>query len=153
MRNLTPLARQLRNNLTDAERYLWHVLRQNNLGVKFRRQAPIGNYIVDFVCFDKKLVVELDGSQHIENPKDIIRDNWLKSQGFRTLRFWNNDVLKNRESVVNKILDTLTPPSPSPSRGGNRNRERNKAGGSASSGESAEASSNICKPDIIFLKK
>ena len=113
-KNLTLVARRLRNNLTDAEKHLWYMLRQKNLGVKFRRQAQIGNYIVDFVCFERKLIIEADGSQHIANSKDINRDNWLKSQGFEVLRFWDNDIFKNRDGVLKKVLEKLTPPSPSP---------------------------------------
>lgn len=101
------IARKLRKNLTEAEKFLWYVLRVNNLRVKFRRQAPIGNYIVDFVCYDKKLVVELDGGQHFESKNDKERDGWLRSQGFNVLRFWNNEVLENRDGVVLKIMGYL----------------------------------------------
>jgi len=80
------------------------MLRCNNLGVKFRRQAIIGRYIVDFVCYEKKLVVEVDGGQHALSGMDNERDQWLRKQGFYTLRFWNHDVLKNREEVLEKIL-------------------------------------------------
>jgi len=101
------IARKLRKNLTEAEKYLWYVLRLNHLGVKFRRQAPIGKYIVDFACYDKKLVVELDGGQHFENKDDEERDGWLRQQGFNVLRFWNNEVLENREGAVLKIKEYL----------------------------------------------
>ena len=111
---MTPIARILRKNPTDAEKYLWYVLKQNNLKNKFRRQAQIGRYIVDFVCFECKLVIELDGSQHFQNPADVIRDKWLASQGFKVLRFWNNDVLKNRDGIVGKILENLDSPLPNP---------------------------------------
>ncbi|MDP4001287.1 MAG: DUF559 domain-containing protein [bacterium] len=104
---LTPVAKKLRNNLTDAEKHLWYVLRLNNLGVKFRRQAQIGKYIVDFVCFERKLVIEIDGSQHADSISDKVRDSWLKSQGFKVLRFWNNEVLENREGVVEVILKAI----------------------------------------------
>ena len=107
MRYLTPIARKLRNNLTDAEKHLWYILRAENLGAKFRRQAPIGKYIVDFVCYDKKLIIEIDGGQHVALKKDITRDFWLKSQGFMVLRFWNIEVLKNREGVALQIMDIL----------------------------------------------
>ena len=117
---LTQAARDLRNNLTEAEKYLWHELRLNNLGVKFRRQAVIGRYIVDFVCFERKLVVEVDGGQHADNQEDQVRDQWLTDQGFKVLRFWNPDVLMNREGVLQKILEHLIPPPfPSPQGGGN----------------------------------
>lgn len=105
----TKIVRKLRNNLTDAEKYLWCLLRMKNLGVKFRRQALIGNYIVDFVCYEKKLIIEIDGGQHADNKADIIRDEWLRSQGFKVLRFWNNEVLENRDGVVEKIMQELTP--------------------------------------------
>ena len=103
----TIISRKLRNNLTEAEKYLWYVLRAENLGFKFRRQEPIGNYIVDFVCYQKKLIIELDGGQHYESADDKERDEWLKSQGFAILRFWNNEVLENRDGVVLKIMQHL----------------------------------------------
>jgi very-short-patch-repair endonuclease len=106
-KELTPIAKALRNNLTHAEKHLWYMLRSGNLGVKFRRQAVIGQYIIDFVCFEKKLIVEVDGGQHAENRIDKIRDQWLKNQGFEILRFWNHDVLENREGVLGKIIEHL----------------------------------------------
>ena len=106
-KGLTRTARGLRNNLTEAEKYLWYVLRVKNLGDKFRRQAVIGRYIVDFVCFEKKLIVEIDGGQHAESERDKVRDKWLRGQGFEILRFWNHDVLGNRDSVRQKIVDCL----------------------------------------------
>jgi len=78
-------------------------------GLKFRRQQPIGNYIVDFVCFEKRVIVELDGGQHsldVEMKKDLIRDKWFEEQGYKVLRFWNNDVLKNMSGVLEVIRDT-----------------------------------------------
>ena len=95
----------LRRNMTDSERALWRVLRNKQLnGLKFRRQEPIGWCIVDFVCFEKKLVIEIDGGQHAsENKTDRQRDRWLQSQGFRVLRFWNNNVLSNLSAVVEQI--------------------------------------------------
>ncbi len=113
-KTLTPVARELRNNLTETEKHLWHVLRGKSLGVKFRRQAVIGRYIVDFVCFEKKLVIEVDGGEHSANQGDIIRDKWLNAQGFEVLRFWNHDVLGNLEGVFQRIEERLkTPPQPS----------------------------------------
>ncbi len=106
-RALTPTARKLRNDLTEAEKHLWYVLRLENLGVKFRRQAVIGRYIVDFVCFEKKLIVEVDGGQHADSQRDNVRDQWLAAQGFEILRFWNNDVLGNRDGVLRKIVEVL----------------------------------------------
>ena len=95
-KELTQASRDLRNNLTEAEKHLWYGLRLNNLGVKFRRQVVIGRYIADFVCFEKKLVIEVDGGQHAESQEDKVRDQWLKGQGFKVLRFWNHDVLRSR---------------------------------------------------------
>jgi very-short-patch-repair endonuclease len=110
---LTPIAKDLRSNPTEAEKHLWYQLRLKNLGVKFRRQTVVGQYIVDFVCFEKKLVIEIDGGQHAENLTDEKRDQWLVSQGFKILRFWNHEVFENRESVVQNIMDHLTPiPNP-----------------------------------------
>ena len=108
---LTPVARKLRNDPTEAEKHLWCVLRSRNLGVKFRRQAIIGPYIVDFVCFERKLVIEVDGGQHDQSWRDIPRDEWLRGQGFEILRFWNNDVLANLEGVFQKIEERLKSPS------------------------------------------
>lgn len=84
------------------------MLRLENLGVKFRRQAAIGRYIVDFVCFEKKLIIEVDGGQHAESESDAVRDQWLKEQGFMVLRFWDNDVLGNRDAVVQKVVECLS---------------------------------------------
>jgi len=111
-KELTQNARGLRNNATDAEQYLWYMLRLNNLGVKFRRQTVIGRYIVDFVCFEKMLVIEIDGGQHADSEDDKIRDGWLKAQGFEVLRFWNHDVLGNRDGVLDKIREQLNAPPP-----------------------------------------
>lgn len=108
-------ARTLRQAMTDAERALWYQLRAKRLlGWKFRRQQLIGTYIVDFVCFEAKLVVELDGSQHAEQvDADARRTAWLESQGFRVLRFWNDAVLKEMGPVLEEILRNL-PLSPTP---------------------------------------
>ncbi|WP_303905497.1 endonuclease domain-containing protein [Thiohalomonas denitrificans] len=102
----TEFARQLRRNMTDAERRLWRHLRLRQLaGCKFRRQCPIGRYIVDFVCFEQTLVIELDGGQHAEQTaQDARRDAWLKMQGYQVLRFWNNEVLQETEVVLEVIL-------------------------------------------------
>ncbi len=100
-------ARELRRNMTDAERALWRELRGGALGGKFRRQAPLGRYIVDFVCLEKHLIVEVDGGQHAENRSDQERDRWLESQGFRVLRFWNNEVLGNMSGVLEVIAEAL----------------------------------------------
>src|ERR1700690_1044901 len=107
----TTLARQLRNSMTDAERKLWQHLRQQQTGIKFRRQFPIGPYILDFVSLDARLNIEIDGGQHAENPADVIRDKFVQSQRFTVLRFWNNDVLANIEGVMDVIRQHLPPPN------------------------------------------
>ena len=103
----TEIARKLRNNLTEAEKKLWYYLRANNLGEKIRRQQPIGPYFVDFVCLKKYLIIEIDGGQHNESAADRIRDNFLTKEGFRVLRFWNNEVLENTEAVLEQIKKYL----------------------------------------------
>ena len=107
----TNLARELRRNETETEQILWSWLRNRQLdGVKFRRQQVIGDYIVDFVCYEKKLIIEIDGGQHSESQvesKDQVRTNKLKSQGFRILRFWNNDVNDNPDGVIVSIKEAL----------------------------------------------
>ena len=102
-------ARELRKNLTEAEHMLWRNLRLRQLGgCKFRRQQPIGKYIVDFVCFEKRLIVEVDRGQHSENINyDSERDAWLEKQGFSVLRFWDNQVLKEMEAVEEVIVGAL----------------------------------------------
>jgi very-short-patch-repair endonuclease len=109
---MTTRSRELRNNMTNAERHLWKHLRRNQLGVKFRRQDPIGRYIPDFVCHHPRIIIEADGSQHHNNANDLVRDEWLSSQGYTILRFWNNEILKETETVLEKIsavLETLKP--------------------------------------------
>jgi very-short-patch-repair endonuclease len=106
-REKTTLSRQLRKESTEAERMLWAKLKGYQLvGLKFRRQEPIGTYIVDFVCFEKKIVIEVDGGQHGKESirqKDAERTSWLEGEGFRILRFWNNDVLTNMEGILEII--------------------------------------------------
>jgi very-short-patch-repair endonuclease len=120
----------MRRHPTDAERKLWFVLRSlKPLGFHFRRQGPIGPYIVDFVWYAGKLVVELDGGQHAEARRayDERRTAWLQSQGYRVLRFWNIDVLKTPESVGEAILvaaGTNPTPDPSPQGGGEHTSAR-----------------------------
>jgi very-short-patch-repair endonuclease len=102
-------ARELRRDATDAERRLWSALRDRRLrGYRFRRQHPIGNYIVDFVCTRHRLIVEADGSQHADSDADRRRTARLESEGWRVLRFWNNDILANTEGVVLAILQKLS---------------------------------------------
>jgi very-short-patch-repair endonuclease len=103
------IARRLRKTLTDAEQALWRSLRDRQVeGCRFRRQVPIGRYIVDFACLDVGLIIEVDGGQHeINQADDAVRDAWLTKEGYRVLRFWNNDVLSNREGVLQKIAEAL----------------------------------------------
>ncbi|HEV8680768.1 MAG TPA: DUF559 domain-containing protein [Stellaceae bacterium] len=102
-------ARELRRDATDAERRLWSALRDRRLqGCRFRRQHPIGDFIVDFACTQHQLIVEADGGQHADNEADRHRTAWLESEGWRVLRFWNNDALANTEGVVETILRELS---------------------------------------------
>ena len=105
----------LRQNMTDAEQLLWKHLRAHRMdGQKFRRQQPIGPYIVDFVHFGLRLIVEADGGQHVDSDHDAARDAWLRSQGFALLRFWNNDILHHTDSVLEAIWAALQAQPPSP---------------------------------------
>jgi very-short-patch-repair endonuclease len=102
-------AKYLRQQQTDAEKKLWYFLQNKNLdGLKFRRQQPIGYYIVDFVCFERKLIIELDGSQHhstsIKN-RDNRRTSWLEGEGFVVIRFWDNEILENVQGVLTVIRE------------------------------------------------
>ena len=98
-------ARDMRREPTPAEKALWHLLRDRRLSrLKWRRQVPLGPYILDYVSFERRVIVECDGSQHVENARDMLRDTWLRDQGFLVLRFWNQEVLFERESVVSTIL-------------------------------------------------
>ena len=111
----TAYAKALRTNQSDAERLLWSKLRNKQTGYKFRRQEPIGDYIVDFTCIENGLIVELDGSQHyVEEAQeyDARRSDYLTSLGFRVLRFSNHDVLENIEGVTLKIMEILPPLNP-----------------------------------------
>jgi very-short-patch-repair endonuclease len=105
--SLTRLAKQLRKNATRAETLLWNKIRAKQIkGIKFRRQQPIGDFIVDFVSFEKRLVIELDGGQHSTNKaKDQKRDAFLVDKGFTVLRFWNNDVFENLDAVLEMIRE------------------------------------------------
>jgi very-short-patch-repair endonuclease len=120
--------------MTDAERKLWLALRDRRFAkFKFRRQVPLGPYVADFVCFEARLVVEVDGGQHAESAADVDRDQWLTQNEFRVLRFWNNDVLQNLEGVLTNLLEQLdrTPhpssrlrePPPSPAGGEGKKEE------------------------------
>jgi very-short-patch-repair endonuclease len=106
----------MRSAPTEAEHRLWQTVRAKRFaGFKFKRQFPIDHYIVDFVCLQARLIVEADGGQHAESLRDARRDAYLTSQGFRILRFWNNDILENEEGVLTRILEALLAPLPNPS--------------------------------------
>jgi len=101
-------ARGMRRIATDAERKFWFLLRDRRLqGIKFRRQVPFGPYILDFVCFERRVVVEFDGGQHGDSTADNVRDTKLRTEGFQVVRYWNNDVLKNPEGVLTDLLARL----------------------------------------------
>jgi very-short-patch-repair endonuclease len=106
----------MRSEQTPAEHRLWQLLRAKRFaGYKFKRQLPIDGYVADFVCPKKRLIVEADGGQHAESPHDERRDTYLRTQGFRVLRFWNNDIFNNEEGVLKSILEALEQPlSPTP---------------------------------------
>jgi very-short-patch-repair endonuclease len=121
MQAKSEFARRLRRNQTDAERVLWFRLRDRRLaGWKFKRQVPIDRFVVDFFCADLKLIVELDGGQHDQDrEKDADRTRVLDAMGYLVLRFWNNDVLRNIDGVLEEILSTVNqhraePPHPTP---------------------------------------
>lgn len=108
-------AKSLRHNMTDAETLLWRHLRAHRLdGQKFLRQQPIGPYVVDFVHFGARVIVEADGGQHNENEKDEARDVWLTNQGFNVLRFWNDQILQSTDSVLEVIWVAVKSAAPSP---------------------------------------
>jgi very-short-patch-repair endonuclease len=119
---LAILAKSLRKRQSEAEKCLWWHLRSKQIdGLKFRRQEPIGPFIADFVCFEKRLVVELDGGQHaVEQEKDRVREDWFNKEGFQILRFWNTEVLQNIDGVVAVIRRTCLshPPLTPPIKGG-----------------------------------
>lgn len=111
MNNKTIKARNLRKNMTEQERKLWQFLRKKSIdGLKFRRQYPIGNYIVDFICNEKKLIIEVDGGQHNEAQNiayDKERTEFLENKGYKVIRFWNSDIDNNIEGVYQEILKNL----------------------------------------------
>jgi len=122
---LIPLPKGLRKRTTETEQLLWRYLRSKHFGgFKFRRQQPIGTFIVDFVCFEKKIIIELDGGQHAltaEIQNDSRRDEWFESQGYKVLRFWDNEVLTNTQGVIEEIWTNCLnhpPLNPLPSREG-----------------------------------
>jgi very-short-patch-repair endonuclease len=125
-------ARALRKNFTDTERLFWKYLRAKQMeGCKFRRQEPIGSYIVDFVCQEERIIIEVDGGQHsVEQERDNKRDKWLEGQGYKVLRFWNNEVLSNIEGILEIIRSNLHhPPLTPPLKGGEIREELIKGGG------------------------
>jgi crossover junction endodeoxyribonuclease RuvC len=113
----TNLARTLRHTPTEAEERVWRLLRSRQIGAKFRRQRPIEGYVVDFVSFEHRLVIEIDGGQHADPSEyEERRTRCLEANGFRILRFWNNEVMENEEGVFEQIMTALrTAPAPSPS--------------------------------------
>ena len=115
VKGLTGLARRLRKHSTDTERHLWRHLRDRRMeGFKFRRQQAVGKYVVDFVNLEKKMVVELDGGQHALDAGDKMRDEWLRAEGYKGLRFWDSQVFSNLEGVWETIRDVLLTPHPDP---------------------------------------
>jgi very-short-patch-repair endonuclease len=112
----TARSRALRRNQSDAESRLWYHLRDRRLGgCKFRRQFPVGPYVADFACVDRRLIVELDGGQHaLQVERDARRSAYLEQQGFTVLRFWNDQVLRETEAVLEEILRHLAAPHPGP---------------------------------------
>jgi very-short-patch-repair endonuclease len=115
-------ARTLRQSMTEAEIRVWRMLRAHRMnGHKFRRQVPIGRYIADFVCHEARLVVEIDGGQHDHaSARETGRTSFLQTEGYRILRFWNNEVLANPAGVYEMIVSELAaspPPQPSPIKG------------------------------------
>lgn len=112
-------AKQLRRTLTQEERRLWYLLRSRRFSrYKFRRQHPVGHYILDFACCEARLAIELDGGQHEERYKyDVQRTVWLNQKGWKIIRFWNNALWQNEEAVLEKIFEALQMllPSPRPS--------------------------------------
>jgi 2-isopropylmalate synthase len=104
----TSRARDLRAAQTDAEAALWRHLRDRRFhGWKFRRQAPLGPYVADFVCFEAKVIVEADGGQHADNARDAARDRYFLAEGYSTLRFWNMDIHKNIEGVLDTLREAI----------------------------------------------
>ena len=113
-------AKTLRANQTEAEQRLWYHLRAHRfMALKFKRQKPMGCFIVDFVCVEQRLIIEIDGGQHGEQAEyDQHRDAWLRSQGYTVLRFWNHEVMQQMEGVLEQIRSTIAlSPSPSPTSG------------------------------------
>jgi len=103
-KRLTPIARKLRRDATAVESKLWRHLRSRQIeGAKFRRQFPIGPYIADFACIELKLIIELDGGQHVESATDAVHTARLETNGYTVIRFWNSEVIENLEGVLEAI--------------------------------------------------
>ena len=131
-------AKALRSNQTEAEQRLWYHLRAHRfMGLKFKRQKPVGRYIVDFVCLEQRLIIEIDGGQHAEQETyDQQRDAWLRRKGYTVLRFWNNEVMQQLEGVLEHVRLTCacshtapSPPAPLPQAG--EGRQKGERGGAA----------------------
>src|SRR5262249_23758608 len=124
---------KLRRAQTDAERRMWMLLRDRRIsGVKFRRQHPIGAYVVDFFCAEARLIIEIDGGHHASNQDaDVARSRVLEAAGYRVLRFWNNEVLGNTAGVLHRIVEAVMAPPPtlSPEGRGESATARRSAGG------------------------
>jgi very-short-patch-repair endonuclease len=116
-------AKQLRHEMTEAEKIIWQMLRSRQIeGHRFRRQVPLGRYIADFVCHEARLIVEIDGGQHdLSSEREVLRTRFLESEGYHVLRFWNNEVTENPEGVQSAIARELHEhhphPHPPPSKG------------------------------------
>ena len=131
-KNIITNARKLRKQMTEAERKLWQILRGRRLrGYRFRKQVPLEKYVVDFLCHEARIIIELDGGQHNKAKEAIYdqqRTKWLNEQGYLVQRFWNNEVLQQIETVSGVILDLCTkrtPPSfPSPTKDGGKGRSK-----------------------------
>ena len=138
-RTMRSRARSLRRDSTNTERIIWNAVRAHRLnGASFRRQTPVGPFIVDFLCHDAKLIIEIDGGQHFEpehQRRDTRRDSYLASKGYRVIRFSNHDVMTNRQAVFESIAGELTA-SPSPTLPRKRGRGRQTAS-AATRGDSA----------------
>lgn len=106
-KRLTPAARKLLADPTEAEKRLWSRLRGSQLGEKFTRQYPVGGYVVDFACRSLRLAIELDGGQHANSAADEARTRLIEAHGYRVIRFWNNDVLANTDGVITIILQEI----------------------------------------------
>ena len=114
-KRLRVFARKMRREPTDAEAAMWRLLRDRRLALfKFRRQIPFQSFILHFVCFDKRIIIEIDGGQHASSGRDAAREAVLIAEGFRITRYWNNDVLQQPSAVLEDILAKLAEPYPSP---------------------------------------